>query len=94
LAWTVVDYFVEGDPTSLFGGIVYFLGLVPMFALLRWKYQPGLRYLPVFVFFVLATYSLAVSFSDEKIEKEGFKSKTTGAMDLFSALLFIGVVLC
>ncbi len=93
LAWAIFNYFAAGDFYILNSAIIYFVGFVPLFALLRWKYKRGLRFLPPLMFLVLAIYYVAVPYSSSAALKHGL-TEEMGLMNLFIAFLVLGVVLC
>ena len=64
LAWALYNYFFAHDFYILVSAIIYFIGLVPLFLLLRWRWRSGLRFLPPFIFIVLSVYYVTAAYSN------------------------------
>jgi hypothetical protein len=60
LVWAIINFYIHGDFFCLTVAIEYFVGLGPIFALLRWRFKRAIRYLPCFVFFYM-TITLIVA---------------------------------
>jgi hypothetical protein len=93
LAWAFCSYLVSGNFKVHSTAVIYFIGLVPLFALLKWKYKRGLRFLPPFIFLVLAIYYVMTAYGSNQALKNNL-TEEMGAMNIFTAFLLLGVVLC
>jgi hypothetical protein len=77
VVWSIINFYKIGDFFHLIVAIEYFVGLGPLFALLRWRFKRAIRYLPCFVFFYMSVFlivaakgyspSLASGITDEDV---------------------------